>query len=208
MNDDELLARLKAADPALAARAPLPDVDRLVEAVSHTGTTLRPERDATGVPALPAKTATRRRRHPLALAAAVGALLLGGGITGGLMANHGSGTSPSAGPLRLTVTSGSAGAKCAAPVPDRFRQYPLLFEGTVTSVSGSSASFRVDHWLQGGAGAGTARLTSDTHVPERLAFSVGEHYIVAADADGTVPACGANGVTDATADKFRQAYGN
>ncbi|MFD4501369.1 hypothetical protein [Streptomyces sp. NPDC058457] len=208
MNDDELLARLRAADPALAVRAPLPDVDRLVAAVSHTGTTLRPERDATGVPALPAKTATPKRRRLLALAAAVGALLLGGGITGGLVANHGNGPSPSAGPLRLTVASGSAEAKCAAPVPDRLRRYPLLFEGTVTSASGSSVSFRVDHWLRGGDGAGTVRLTSDPDEPESLTFSVGEHYIVAADADGTVPVCGANGVSEATGDEFRQAYGN
>ena len=29
MNDDELLARLRAADPALTADAPPPDIDRL-----------------------------------------------------------------------------------------------------------------------------------------------------------------------------------
>lgn len=40
MNDDELLARLKAADPA--SDAPEPDIDRLLEATVSTDTDTRP----------------------------------------------------------------------------------------------------------------------------------------------------------------------
>jgi len=91
------------------------------------------------------------------------------------------------------------------PVPDRLRQYPTLFEGTVTSIKGAMVTFRVDYWLKGG-GTDTVVLDSDTDQPERLTFSAGERYIVAAK-DGVVPACGANGASDETLANFRQAYG-
>ncbi|GGN91494.1 hypothetical protein GCM10011579_088380 [Streptomyces albiflavescens] len=207
MNDDELLARLRAADPALTPRAPLPDINRLVEAALNTDITPPSEKTAAGITTRPAKAvAVRRRRRLLTLAAAAGLLMLGGGIAGGIMANGDSGHSSASGPLTLTAASGTAHAKCMAPIPDRLRRYPTLFEGTVTSVKGSSAFFRVDHWLRGGD-SDTVRLNSDTNEPESLTFLVGEHYIVAATKDGTVPQCGANMASDETRSKFRQAYG-
>ncbi|MBK6012338.1 hypothetical protein [Streptomyces sp. MBT53] len=208
MNDDELLARLKAADPALTRDAPPPDIDQLVEDTLNTTTA-----DALR----PAKTATvRPRRHLLGLAAAVGLLLLGGGIGIGVMAHGGGGTastggnqakhsgsSAAAGALRLTAAGGSA--KCVAPTPDTLRGYPTLFIGTVTSIKGTVVTFRVDHWLKGGT-ARTVVLDSDTSRPEALTFIDGDRYVVAAK-DGVVPVCGANGVTDDEIAKFRQAYG-
>jgi hypothetical protein len=47
------------------------------------------------------------------------------------------------------------------PGLDTLRKYPTLFEGTVTSVKGSTATFRVDQWFKGGD-AETVVLTSDT----------------------------------------------
>ncbi|MFE4799355.1 hypothetical protein ACFRFL_30910 [Streptomyces sp. NPDC056708] len=206
MNDDELLARLRAADPALAPTAPLPDVNHLVEATLNTDTTTQSAKSAAGVTTRRAKvTARRGRRSLLGLAAAAGALMLGGIITAGVMGNDDNGHSSSAGPLTLTTQSGSVGAKCAEPVPDRLRQYPMLFEGTVTSVKGGSVAFHVDHWLSGD-GATTVRLDSGKDAVERLTFSVGEHYLVAAK-DGVVPQCGANLASDETRSLFRQAYG-
>jgi hypothetical protein len=67
-------------------------------------------------------------------------------------------------------------------------------------------TFRVDYWLKGGGGAHTVVLDSATDQPERLTFSDGEHYLVAAK-DGVVPMCGANWASDETLGKFRQAYG-
>lgn len=206
MNDDELLARLRAADPALTPRAPLPDINSLVEAALNTDITPQSEQTAAPITTLPAKAvAGRGRRRLLTLAAAAGLLMLGGGIVGGIMANGDSGHSSAAGPLTLTAASPARG-KCMEPTPDRLRQYPVLFEGTVSSVKGSSVFFRVDHWLRGGD-SDTVRLNSDTDEPESLAFSVGEHYIVAATKDGTVPQCGANVASDETRSKFRQAPG-
>ncbi|MFF3580433.1 hypothetical protein [Streptomyces mirabilis] len=200
MNDDELLARLKSADPALTPHAPLPDIDRLVEDILTTDTALQTGNTA------PAKTAARRRRRQLlGLAAAAGLLLLGGGIAGGVIANNDNGHSASAGPLTLTTHSGFGSQKCVTPGPDTLRGYPTLFVGTATSVEGSTVTFRVDYWLKGGD-AETVVLESDVNQPENLTFTEGERYIVAAE-DGVVPACGANGADDETVNEFRQAFG-
>jgi hypothetical protein len=200
VNDDELLARLKSADPALTPHAPLPDIDRLVEDILTIDTALQ-----TGSTA-PAKTAARRsRRQLLGLAAAAGLLLLGGGIAGGVMANNDNGHPASAGPLTLTTAGGFGSQKCVVPTADTLRGYPTLFVGTATSVKGSTATFRVDYWLKGGD-AETVVLQSDVDQPENLTFTEGERYIVAAE-DGVVPACGANVADDETVGKFRQAFG-
>ncbi|MGX9888764.1 hypothetical protein [Streptomyces sp. NPDC002276] len=214
MNDDELLARLKAADPALTHDAPPPDIDQLVEDTLNTTTStdaLRPAKPAT----------VRPRRHLLGLAAAVGLLVLGGGIGIGVMANGGdgaggggtantggnqakhSGSSAAAGALRLTAEGGSA--KCVAPNPDTLRGYPTLFIGTVTSIKDTVVTFRVDHWLKGGT-ARTVVLDSDTSRPEALTFIDGDRYVVAAE-KGVVPVCGANGIADDEIPKFLKAYG-
>ncbi|WP_427921516.1 hypothetical protein [Streptomyces sp. cg40] len=205
MNDDELLARLKAADPALTRSAPPPDIDQLVEATLNTVTPSTPL--VAGAPAV------RSRRHLLGLAAAVGLLVLGGGVGVGVMANGGGGgtsdnqagggSSAAAGALRLTAAGGSA--KCVAPTPDTLRGYPTLFVGTVTSVKGTAVTFRVDHWLKGGT-ARTVVLDSDTGRPEALTFIDGDQYIVAAEKD-VVPVCGANGITADEIPNFLKAYG-
>jgi hypothetical protein len=197
VNDDELLARLKSADPALTSKAPLPDIDRLVEATLNTDVntdTLTPPAQAT---------AGRGRRNLFGLAAAAGLLMLAGGVAGGIVTNNDSGHSTSATPLTLTV-AGSSG-KCAAPVPDQLRGYPTLFVGTVTSVNGALVTFHVDYWLNGG-GTDTVVLDSDTDQPEHLTFSDGGRYIVGAR-DGVVPSCAANAASDETVGKFRQAFG-
>ncbi|MGW2045262.1 hypothetical protein ACWCPF_08765 [Streptomyces sp. NPDC001858] len=200
MNDDELLARLKPADPALTPHAPLPDIDRLVEDILTTDTALR-----TG-DTVPAKTAVwRSRRQLVGLAAAAGLLLLGGGIAGGVMTNDDNGHAASTGPLTLTVQSGFGNQKCVAPSPDTLGAYPTLFVGTVTSIKGSTATFRVDHWLKGGD-TETVVLDGDASRPEALTFLEGERYVVAAE-NGVVPVCGANGAPDETVDEFRQAFG-
>ncbi|MFD9003667.1 hypothetical protein ACFV0T_22270 [Streptomyces sp. NPDC059582] len=207
MNDDQLLARLRAADPALTSSAPLPDINSLVEAALNTDTTAQPEKTAAGITARPAKPVSGRgRRRLLTVAAAAGLLMLAGGVVGVVMANGDSGRSSASGPLMLTAESGTARARCIEPIPDRLRKYPTLFEGTVTSVKGSSVHFRVDHWLTGGD-VDTVRLDTDANEPESLTFLVGEHYIVAATKDGTVPQCGANMASDETRSTFREAYG-
>ncbi|RPE37331.1 hypothetical protein EDD90_0158 [Streptomyces sp. Ag109_O5-1] len=205
MNDDELLARLRAADPAQTSSAPPPDIDRLVEAALTIDTTPRPETTTTGSTTRPAPAAAGRRRL-FGLAAAAALLLAGGGIAAGITAGGDSAHPSASAPLTLTVASGTADTKCMEPTPDSLRGYPTLFGGTATSVKGSSVTFRVDHWFRGGDSK-TVRLNSDPDQPETLTFTVGEHYIVAATKDGTVPPCAANMASDETLSRFRQASG-
>ncbi|MET8830011.1 hypothetical protein ABZX40_30960 [Streptomyces sp. NPDC004610] len=221
MNDDELLARLRAADPALTSSAPPPDIDRLVEATLNTPdtpstldtpttpTTLdsptTPDTPTTTHLAQPQAIARRKRRGLLGLAAATALLLLGGGITAGIMAADGGGdTTPDAtGPLTL-VADGTP-AKCAEPTPDTLRGYPTLFQGTVTSIEGTTVTFRVDYWLTGADGAETVLLESDPDRPEALTFTAGEPYLVAAE-NGVVPPCGANWISPEAGAQFREAF--
>lgn len=207
MNDDELLARLKSADPALTTQAPPPDIDRLVEDTLNTDTALQTATAAAGI-----TTAGWGRRHLFGLATAAGLIVLGGGIAGGVMANSGDGnghsasakTVPSAGALRLTAEGGSG--KCMVPGVDTLGKYPILFLGTAISVEGSTATFRVDQWFKGGD-AKTVVLTSDTRIPETLTYTEGGHYIVGAE-DGFVPMCAAIEASPEEIAKFRQAFGS
>ncbi|MFI6467735.1 hypothetical protein [Streptomyces sp. NPDC050538] len=206
MNDDELLARLKSADPALTGVAPPPDIDRLVEDTLNTDTALQSATTAAGL-----ATAGWARRHLFGLAAA-GLLVLGGGVAGGIMANSGDSNGHSAatktvapaGALRLTAEGGSG--KCMVPGVDTLGKYPTLFEGTATSVNGSTATFHVDRWFKGGD-AETVVLTSDTEVSETLTYTEGGHYIIGAK-DGFVPMCAAIEATPEDVAKFRQAFGS
>lgn len=113
------------------------------------------------------------------------------------------GRATSTGALRLTAQGGSG--KCVVPGLDTLSKYPTLFEGTVTSVDGSTTTFRVDQWLKGG-GAETVVVESDTEIPETLTFSEGGHYIVGAE-NGFVPPCAAIDASPDTISKFRQAFG-
>ncbi|MFD3309579.1 hypothetical protein [Streptomyces sp. NPDC058694] len=206
MNDDELLALLRAGDPALTSRAPLPDANRLVEAALQTDAVILSENTATDTTTRTAKAAAGRGRRRLFGLAATVALLIGGGITVGITANSGDGHSDTANtPLSLTL-AGDGNSKCAAPVPDQLAGYPTLFYGTATSVKGPLVTFHVDHWLRGG-GTDTVLVNSDPDLPERLTFTVGEHYIVAADENDTIPVCGANWASQETWKEFRQAFG-
>ncbi|TXS49049.1 hypothetical protein EAO75_14945 [Streptomyces sp. uw30] len=122
------------------------------------------------------------------------------------MLNDESGRSSASGPLDLTIASNATGGKCMAPTPDRLREYPTLFEGTVTAVEGSSVFFQVELWLRGGDSETVRLHNSDPNNSETLTFLTGEHYIVAATKDGTVPVCGANMASDETMKQFRQAF--
>ncbi|MGW3290603.1 hypothetical protein ACWDR3_38815 [Streptomyces sp. NPDC001002] len=218
MNDDELLARMKAADPALTSQAPPPDITRLVETTVNSDTALRSATnisgDSAGTTTHPVRTRAGRGRRQLLGLAAAGLLLLGGGITGGIMANSGSGggngnvpghSAKAAPGLTLSAAPGGIAGKCMEPTPDLLRKYPTLFIGTVTSVKGSTVTFRADYWLKGGD-AETIVLDNGPQDVEHLTFSKGEQYVVAAK-DGVVPMCGANGTTPESVAEFRKAFG-
>ncbi|UKY53420.1 hypothetical protein [Streptomyces inhibens] len=184
MNDDELLARLRAIDPARTSHAPPPHLDRLLEATMTADTKARSTENGSG----------GRRRHLVLAAAAAAVLAVGGGIAWGMAPTSNpspSASSPSpAGPLTLTVPEATT-AKCAAVTVDTLRSMQTAFEGTATSVKGNQVELRVDHWYHGGD-ASIVRLRNDTEMVPLLSgveFKVGRRYLVTAD-DGRVSLCG------------------
>ncbi|WP_327696093.1 hypothetical protein [Streptomyces sp. NBC_00459] len=212
MNDDELLAHLKATDPALTSKAPRPDVTRLVEATMNTNTV--------ATKATASQDARPRRRLVPALAFAA-LLLVGGGVTWGV-AQGGEGPADKAGagaagvgsvpqlqPLTLTLPEDGLAA-CAEPTPDILRRHELAFEGTVTAENGDRVVLKVDHWYRLDPNLANpsheVRLSNDDGSSEAPGFEIGAHYLVTAD-DGMVPTCG--GTTEATDEArtmFREAF--
>ncbi len=93
MNDDELLAHLKATDPALTSKAPRPDVTRLVEATMNTNTA------TTTAPTKAVQNARPRRRLVPALAFTA-LLLVGGGVSWGVAQGGGEGRRTRRGQVR------------------------------------------------------------------------------------------------------------
>ncbi|WEH12513.1 hypothetical protein [Streptomyces sp. VNUA24] len=198
MNDDELLAQLKATDPAVLSKAPRPDVPRLVEATMNTTTPTTVTTE---------KTAPRRLLVPALAFTAL--LLVGGGIAWG--PEQGADGDTQDKPhlaVTLRLQAGGEAVKCAAPTFESLRRNELAFEGTVTTKKGDSVSLEVDHWYRAPADRSTTtvRLTQDAANSEAVSFQVGEHYLVTAE-NGTVPICGGTTVaTDQTRAWFRHAF--
>lgn len=231
MNDDELLAQLKATDPALTSKAPRPDVTRLVEATMNTSTNTSTSTNGNTIPTTTVTTKGREaRRRLLVPAMAFAALLLvGGGVTWGVagggestaktagagaVAGEGEGSSdvdplPQLDPLTLTLAGGGSG-KCVVPTPELLRHYELAFEGTVTAEQGDRVVLRVDHWYRLDANLANptdeVRLSNDEEISEAPDFHVGGRYLVTAD-DGVVQMCGGTSeATDEGRAMFREAF--
>ncbi|WP_329274293.1 hypothetical protein [Streptomyces sp. NBC_01451] len=214
MNDDELLAHLKATDPALTSKAPRPDVTRLVEATMNTNTA------PTTAPTKAVQNARPRRRLVPALAFTA-LLLVGGGVSWGVAQGGedttnkagagaaGVGSVPQLQPLTLMLPDSGSEA-CAEPTPDSLRHREFAFEGTVTAEEGDRVILRVDHWYRLDPNLANptdeVRLSNDGAFAEAPEFRMGAHYLVTAD-DGIIPTCG--GTTEATDEArtmFREAF--
>ncbi|MFE9907317.1 hypothetical protein [Streptomyces clavifer] len=167
MNDEELLARLKEADPVSASVAPPLDPHRLMEA------TMTVDSDARTLPS-----PSHRPRRRLALVAAA-ALIVAGGIAWGAMGSHDA--TPSA--LVLEAAGESGQARCAGPtvssLRERTTEHTTAFEGTVVSVRGDQVTFKVDHWYTD-KDASTVRVTNIEHWEDGITFHVGDHGFIVA----------------------------
>lgn len=234
MNDDDLLAQLRAADPATRSNAPEPDIDRLLETAmatdtnSHSTAETRHTPDALGGGQLTPR-GSRRRWLP---AVAAGALLTTGGLVWGLTAGQGNNNQPIAAapsttaapsapaipstpatpsattaPLKLTVGGGAAG-KCRAVEVADLRRMQIAFEGTVTSIRGELVTLQVTHWFRGGT-ATTVEVRSDADAVATLLgveFKTGGTYLVTAT-NAQVSLCGESGAsTPDLRNLYQQAY--
>jgi hypothetical protein len=185
--DQELLARLRAADPASSLPAVGPDgVARLLEAaVSETATRPHESRE-TGT----------HGRSPLTWLVAAAAVLTiaGAGILG--LAHRDHDPTPVARPsvTQLQATTTVAGL-CVLPNPHVLRLQSVAFRGTLVTLTSRQATFRASHWYAGGpTGLVTVRFVPGG-VPEALHpgdLTVGRDYLVAAG-DGHVRGCGLTG---------------
>ena len=189
-NDDDLLARLTAADPA--TRAPLPSehwIHDLTEAtMTHT------ERHP------------RRRTWLVAAAAAVAVLVVGGGVTA---LNRGDepakpptaqASDPASGPTTTELGAPPPStAKCMVPNAQVLKGAQVAFDGTVVAIDGDRVTLDVTTWYAGGP---TDQVVVAAPADDLRAlllgveFEQGKRFLVAAH-DGQVMICGFSAAYDA-----------
>lgn len=192
-SDDELRARLRAADPASSLPpADPPRVARLLEDTmsSSTDDDLMTRSRETGT----------QGRNPLTwLIAAAAVLLIAGAGAFGLM-RHDSGTpAPGSTTADSTVTELSApvagSAKCMVPSAEVLGQQGLAFQGTVQEVADGNVVLDPTKFY---AGDVTDLVTVSASTADMQAligavdFQEGETYLVSAT-DGQVSVCGLSG---------------
>jgi hypothetical protein len=207
-HDDELLARLRAADPA--ASLPPADLGRtarlLEDTMSHD--TATPE--GTPVTDEPGS----RNRSPLTWLVAAAAMLVIAGV-GAFAVFSGDDTTrvPTATDPAPTVMELSAHppttAMCLRLSAQVLANMEVAFDGTVTSIDDGLVTLDVGHWYRGG----DAELVTVKAPPANLqaliqaaSFEVGQRYLVSAN-DGFVSVCGFTApYSDELAAMYAEAY--
>lgn len=200
-DDDRLLARLRAADPAssLPPADPAQVAHLLEEAMSDT-TTRTTESRENGT----------HDRSPLTwlVAAAAVVLIAASGVFA--LVNRDHGTSPAAGQTVTRLGLPTTQPRCELPGPRVLELQTIAFRGTVTSLSSGTATFRVEHWFKGGP-TDLARVSAPeaqfAPLVSAAKLRVGGSYLVAAH-HGTVTECGFTGpATGRLAALYHQALG-
>jgi len=211
MDEQELKARMRAADRARATAPADSWIDDLAEATMSTGTNSGTN-DGTndGGP---------RGRRTWVLAAAAAAVVA---TIGGAFAltqdddGNGSGRDDTveAEPtteLALTLPEPNAMQMCVEFSPEVLAPLKVAFSAEVDDVDGDTVRLVPDHWYRGGNGADVVVLTAGS--PEVLleggiTFEEGERYLVTADG-GQVATCGLSGpYTDEMAAAYAEAFGD
>jgi hypothetical protein len=185
-DDDRLLARLRAADPA----SPLPPADpdqvaHLLEVAMSDTTTRSTESRENGT----------HDRSPLTWLVAAAAVILIAASGVFALVNRGDDTSPAAGQTVTQLGVITSHGRCELPNVGVLKLQTIAFRGTVTSLDPGSATFRVDHWFKGGP-TDVARVAAPAPQLAPLVSAaklrVGGSYLVSAH-DGTVTECGFTG---------------
>jgi len=205
VTDDELLARLRAADPA--ASLPPADPSRVARLLEDAmSDDLSTESRAVESRATESRATGARGRGPLTwlVAAAAVLLIVGGGAFGVARLGLGTGTGgagddaavrtddrPTATRLRAPAAQAYT-ARCMIPSAETLAQQSVAFEGTVDEISEGLVSLMPTRWYHG--------KPSDTVLVESPApqltdligaarFEVGQRYLVSATG-GVVTVCG------------------
>ena len=208
MNDDELLARLRAADPAasLAPADPGRTARLLEDTMSHDTETSR-------FPSVDQDTPVRRR-SPLAWLVAAAAVLVIAGV--GVFAVVGGDDNPSVptakepapSVLALSVRPPSS-AKCMVVSPEVLANQQVAFAGTVATITDGLVTLDVTNWYRGGDADQVTVQAPSTDLAALVSaadFQVGERYLVSAT-DGFVSVCGFTAAySDDLAAMYAQAF--
>jgi len=202
MDEQELEARMRAADPA---RGPAPAdswIDDLVEATMTTETSTEQR--------------SGRRTWVLVAAAAVAVAAIGGGALA-LTAGDDDGDSgrntaqdQPRKELALTLPASDPMQMCIAFSPEALAPMQVAFSGEAYDVDGETVRLTPDHWYRGGDGADDVVLTAgkpEVLLEGGIAFEEGQRYLVSA-VDGEVATCGLSApYTEEMAAAYDEAFG-
>jgi hypothetical protein len=200
-DDDHLVARLRAADPASSLPPADPDqVAQLLEAAMSDTTTRSTESRENGT----------HDRSPLTwlVAAAAVVLIAASGVFA--LVNRDRDPTPSAGRTVTQLVLATTHGRCELPNVGVLRLQTIAFRGTVTSLESGTATFRVEHWFKGGP-TDLARVSAPASQLAPLVAAaklrVGGSYLVSAH-DGAVTECGFTGPdTGRLAGLYSRAFG-
>lgn len=199
MDDDELRARLQAADPALSD-VPVPSwTDDLVEATMQINETLEPQQ------------AEPRRRLWIAGAAAAAVVAVAFGGYALTDEDDGGDPAETAGTtLALTTQADDPMRMCMAISPESLAFADIALSGTVDSVDGDTVTIDPDEWFKGGDGVGTVTVTAgdeEVLLEGGITFAEGERYLLTASNDGQVGVCGSSALwNEELAAMYAQAF--
>lgn len=199
--DSQLLARLRAADPAASLAPADPDrVAHLLEA-TMTDTELHPHESR--------ETGTHDRSPLTWLVAAAAVVLI---AAAGVFALTGRDTkhTPVAQPTVTQLGVATTAGRCMVPNAGVLKVQTVAFRGTLTTLADGTATFKVSHWFRGGP-TDLAKVVAPQPLLRPLVdsakFKVGGTYLVSAH-DGQVTACGFSGpATGHLAALYSQAFG-
>ena len=217
-SDDSLRALLRSGDPAGSLSPADPaGLAILLEDIMSADLDVRPETDegsrATG-------THGRNRLTWLVAAAAVAAIAAGGAFAVNGLSDNDS-NPPTAGDKPTVTGPDVAGqttalgvaakqGRCAAPTPEILAQYPVAFQGTVTSIEGDTVTLNTTEVLQGEVGE-TVQVTAPQALFDAMIstvdFQVGGDYLVAAF-DGQMSQCYSGSASGALRSPFSKAFVN
>jgi hypothetical protein len=199
--DQELLERLRVADPASSLPSADPDrVAELLEAAMSDTATRSSESRETGT----------HDRSPLTwlVAAAAVVLIAAAGIFGLAQRDHGS--TPTAHESVTQLRASSVRGLCIIPNTDVLQKQSIAFGGTLVSLTSKTATFEVSHWYAGGPTDVVKVAITPRGIPEMVQaadLTVGHDYLVAAS-DGIVTGCGFTGpVTGHLQQLYDRAFG-
>lgn len=194
MNDDELRARLQAADPARHDAPATSWIDELVEAA---------------VSGTEQETAKRRNGWVLGAAAAAVVAALGVGAVALTSGDDDGGSNDPQTTLALKAPPGGAMQSCVMFSVDFLRPMSTAFDGTVSGIEGQTVTLDVNRWYKGGDADVVEVKNFDTSMTslDGLDFEDGKRYLVTAT-DGQVNVCGFSAeYSDEMAAAYAEAFG-